>query len=708
MIIQSDFDRQELENFKSYAGVREIGPFHKCFSAVVGPNGSGKSNVIDAMLFVFGKRAKKLRLNKVSELIHKSDAVKESPPTSARVSVFFQDIIDTGDGDNDFEIVPGSETVVSRIAKSDNSSSYKLNGKNCQFKDVATYLENKGVDLDNNRFLILQGEVEMISMMSPKGKTEDDVGLLEYLEEIIGSNQFVVETNASAELVETLTESRQEKLNRVKAVEKEKESLQSAKDEAEALLSKEHEIRKKRNVLYQIHSTKVESEIQTLITQKTDLVAKLDEERMKCSFTQATVDELHERLRTQQKKHDKNYNELVQTREEFASYERRDIKLVEEIRHLKTQQKKLNEKIREETKKRTDCVNKGTAAEESIPRLQQRIDDLLSEKESNDCKLEQLHKKARAETQVVRAELEVKSQELAPVLQEKAGIQASIETVQTKIQLLQDSTNRAKESLQKAENELNNLDLSKQRKIEEKESTEVGIQECKCRMLELENTDVELSSREAKLLAKQKILIEQAENAKTIAQAEGGTKNQAVHKILKASQGDGPLSKVGVLGRLGDLATVSPQYDVAVSTACGMLDHVVVQTTAGVQRCLDFLRKHNLGRANFIPLDKMKKGAHDSQVQTPEGAPRLFDLISPTTYSITPALFLAVGNTLVAPDLEVASRWAYEYNKRWRVVTLDGKLIETAGTMTGGGTSARKGGMRLTVSTSKPFSSGNT
>lgn len=54
-----------LENFKSYGGVVEVGPYHKNFSAIVGPNGSGKSNVIDAMLFVFGKRAKQMRLNKV-------------------------------------------------------------------------------------------------------------------------------------------------------------------------------------------------------------------------------------------------------------------------------------------------------------------------------------------------------------------------------------------------------------------------------------------------------------------------------------------------------------------------------------------------------------------------------------------------------------------------------------------------------------------
>lgn len=58
--------KMELENFKSYAGVQAIGPFHKCFSSIVGPNGSGKSNVIDALLFVFGARAKQLRLNKVS------------------------------------------------------------------------------------------------------------------------------------------------------------------------------------------------------------------------------------------------------------------------------------------------------------------------------------------------------------------------------------------------------------------------------------------------------------------------------------------------------------------------------------------------------------------------------------------------------------------------------------------------------------------
>jgi structural maintenance of chromosome 4 len=175
-------------------------------------------------------------------------------------------------------------------------------------------------------------------------------------------------------------------------------------------------------------------------------------------------------------------------------------------------------------------------------------------------------------------------------------------------------------------------------------------------------------------------------------------RSKAVQGILNAAKKGGELSKVGILGRLGDLATIPEQYDVAISTACGgMLDNIVVQTTAGAQRCLEFLRKYNLGRASFIPLDKQKKGAHDHPVETPENAPRLFDMIVPSNFSVTPALFLAVGNTLVAPDMDTATRWAYDSSKRWRVVTLNGNLIETTGTMSGGGKTARSGGMGLAV-----------
>lgn len=81
-----------LVNFKSYAGRQEIGPFHKSFSSIVGPNGSGKSNTIDALLFVFGYRASKMRQGKLSELIHNS-AGKEGIENCS-VEVWFREIVD--------------------------------------------------------------------------------------------------------------------------------------------------------------------------------------------------------------------------------------------------------------------------------------------------------------------------------------------------------------------------------------------------------------------------------------------------------------------------------------------------------------------------------------------------------------------------------------------------------------------------------------
>lgn len=169
------------------------------FSSVVGPNGSGKSNVIDAMLFVFGKRAKQLRLNKVSELIHNSTYHRNLE--QARVSVHFQEIVDIvsptaveatdseqrscrpnpavalccrqgrllvpssllrhcrpmlAQDDERYKVVPGSEFVISRTAHRNNTSNYYIDDAKSNFKEVTELLKDKGVDLDNNRFLILQ------------------------------------------------------------------------------------------------------------------------------------------------------------------------------------------------------------------------------------------------------------------------------------------------------------------------------------------------------------------------------------------------------------------------------------------------------------------------------------------------------------------------------------------------------------------------
>ena len=498
---------QVLENFKSYAGTKTIGPFHKCFSAVVGPNGSGKSNVIDAMLFVFGKRAKKLRLNKVSELIHSSDAYKNSPLEYARVSVHFVEIIDTGDGDEDYEIVPNSELVVSRLARRDNSSQYQIGNKNATFKKVAEFLGSKGIDLDNNRFLILQGEVEMISMMPPKGKNENDEGLLEYLEDIIGSNKFVEDATKAAEKVEALSELRQEKLNRVKAAEKEKDGLAGAKAEAQSLVGKDREIRRKKNILYQIHGMHARRERSEAQEQREELSEQLEADRARLSAVDERVGEIESGLVAQTKEYDVIHKQLTKTKEEYTSYERQDIQMRENIKHEKGTIKKLDAKVVGETKKIADAQTAMADAEESLPTLEEQIEECAERKVEEDAKLEEIFEETKGITEQLRIELEQKSQELAPLQQERTVFQNSLETAQMEVNLLEDAVSRAKEQLESAEEELSSLDSKQSSKREELQTCERELEESKQRVQVAEQESKELVEKETSLAKKSSELL---------------------------------------------------------------------------------------------------------------------------------------------------------------------------------------------------------
>ena len=144
-------------------------------------------------------------------------------------------------------------------------------------------------------------------------------------------------------------------------------------------------------------------------------------------------------------------------------------------------------------------------------------------------------------------------------------------------------------------------------------------------------------------------------------------------------------------GRLGDLGVIDDKYDVAVTTACGALNNLVVDAVEQGQACSEHLRKGNVGRASFMVLEKLP--SRDlGRIETPENVPRLFDLIKPKDARFAPAFYKGVFNTLVADDLVQAQRIGYG-KKRWRVVTLAGQLIDPSGTMSGGGAKVSRGGM---------------
>merc|ERR1712087_963260 len=97
----------------------------------------------------------------------------------------------------------------------DNTSVYRVDGKKKNVKQIKARLKEEGIDLEHNRFLILQGEVEQIALMKPKALTEHDEGMLEYLEDIIGSSRFKEPIETLHKRVQELDEHRTEKLNRV-------------------------------------------------------------------------------------------------------------------------------------------------------------------------------------------------------------------------------------------------------------------------------------------------------------------------------------------------------------------------------------------------------------------------------------------------------------------------------------------------------------
>ncbi|KAJ2795906.1 Structural maintenance of chromosomes protein 4, partial [Coemansia furcata] len=311
-----------LENFKSYAGRQVIGPFHRV--TIVGPNGSGKSNVIDALLFVFGYRANKIRQGKLSELIHSSKNAGQLSQCS--VEVHFKEVVDSADGSSSVD-VEGSELVVTRTATQSNQSKYMVNGSSSSYTEVTTLLRSKGIDLDHKRFLILQGEVENISQMKAMGQSENEVGLLEYLEDIIGTSAYKGQIEEARKQVDELNVARSERLHRVKIVEKEKSGLEDKKNEALSFIRTENELTVQKSAVYQ--KRQHESKVKEAVEQGKYAAAKLacESEQARHAAIRNEAQELEETRALTEKECKVLERKAKEVAEELSKAEREEVQL---------------------------------------------------------------------------------------------------------------------------------------------------------------------------------------------------------------------------------------------------------------------------------------------------------------------------------------------------------------------------------------------
>ena len=125
-----------LENFKSYAGTIMIDPFHASFTAVVCLNGSGKYNLLESLLFSFGKRAKRMRRSRLSELIHKFKAFPSLK--YAKVDVYIQNIIDDPQGSSTVPDFPSSYRGQCKATTLSKTQPYnQVYSKNCKHRKIS-------------------------------------------------------------------------------------------------------------------------------------------------------------------------------------------------------------------------------------------------------------------------------------------------------------------------------------------------------------------------------------------------------------------------------------------------------------------------------------------------------------------------------------------------------------------------------------------
>ncbi|VDK87007.1 unnamed protein product [Litomosoides sigmodontis] len=690
----------DVENFKSYYGKHVLGPFHQNFSAIIGPNGSGKSNVIDSLLFVFGYRASKIRSKKISVLIH-SSAGRESI-SSCTVGVNFLKIIDLPDGG--YDVVPSSHFTVSRTAFRDNSSKYTYNGKTMQFKDIAVLLRGVGIDLIHNRFLILQGEVEQIALMKPKALNENDDGMLEYLEDIIGSSRLKVPIETIQRKIDQLQEERSAQLNRTKFAEKEKNDAEGPMKSLIADLRIDNGITLTRNRLLQADRYKAKSELRADEEKKDEFEKDLEEAKRRQGEVLALQENRKDEQKRLQRSFEKSQEEYEKTKHELNELEQTERKRKAELLRLTERKKKLIDDITNEEKKISELKQVPAKAKNKLEEYRETlsgIDDVIAQKQVEvDVHLKELQDQT------------IKFQNPKKMLEEQVGkLTAKEDEASSKLTLAQEALQLMRREEEVAKKKLSEIQTSLS---DAKALLESKVNDLSKIRATIPNVDRELHNAKSDMTNKRK---EEADCAKNVRQcmARFEKKRQAVEAFqsqnnvlrrLMAEKSSGNIP--GIYGRLGDLGAIDEKYDIAISTACRPLDYIVVDNVDTAQTCVEFLRHENLGIASFLVLDKQEKlRPYMAKLRsTPENAPRLFDLIRVADPAVLPAFYFALRDTLVADDITTATRIGMGGTKRYRVVTLKGEVVETSGSMTGGGRSERRGriGQSVKIDTSKESS----
>ena len=665
----------EIDNFKSFANKTEI-PFLEGFTTVSGPNGSGKSNIIDGILFALGlSTSRTLRAEKIFHLIN-----THNKRNDASVKVYFA----KKDGTEPF-------SITRKIKKSSNGyvSSYYVNDKVSTLTDIHDELSKYNISPGCYN-VMMQGDVTNIINISAneRRKIIDEIAgvadfdrrieqakkELDIVEERVGKSNIIL-----SEVDIRLLQLEEEKQHALK--------YQKSREEKHQHESKLHVVRyfEIKNSFERLHESILHAN-----KEKKEEEKKLSELSNMLLAAQTKFKDLSEDIKNKGEDEQIEVKKQIETLKGIISRKKDSINFTEKqikdnthgIESAQRNIQELTEKIEDSNLK---IFNKNTEIkilEENIKTEKEHLQRVLNE-------VSGINKTANAHLEkrnALRKQIENKKDEENAILKEKLT--------------LQEKVSRFSRDIEDSKQKILEIENLKIESVEKKNILETQTIE-----LDKELKDFELVQKN-NLYNHDKIKNEISDltyNINTayrkIAQLEANKRaaedagfGRAIDTVLKADI-------EGVHDILAKLGKVDDEYSTALEIAMGgRMRNIVVDDDETASIAIEVLKSSRAGRATFLPLNKMKPRPWG--MKPPKDAGIIDFAINLIEFDnvYEPAFNYALGDTLIVEDLNVARRLMGKY----RLVTLDGGLIEKSGAMTGG--EAQKSGLKFAQSEDEELS----
>lgn len=666
----------EMQGFKSFPDKTEL-TFGKGITAVVGPNGSGKSNISDAVRWVLGETStKSLRGSKMEDVIFGG--------TSTRKPLGFAQVVLTLDNSDNSLKDKGEIVTVSRRYYRSGESEYKIDGEVVRRKDIHELFMDTGLGADGYS-MVGQGKIDSII----SAKNEDR---RELFEEAAGISRF----RHKRKDAERRLEQAQENLVRLLDILGELESrvgplkTQSEKakkflefsDEKKTLeigvwLSKinkftnelrmqEHKI-DAANVSYEQCNTElenIESEIESVLAKITEINLEIEQSRSGVAAFEEEAVRKEGEIQVLNATLDHNNETIERLKNDISAADDTGLSIDEQIaaKHAFIEENDAKSQAKHiELQAVTNELNKIISDNDDISgqssQLTKELADLTLK--LSDCKVKC--------SQAVSSIEEIKSR-LSAIDETVQSVDKEIETASAQKQETEDNITFIKERIAEYENSMDGYRLKLKNKTEKAEKIKADY-------------DKLVRSLEEKQ-SKARMLSDLEKNMEGFAGSVKAVMRQSASKALS-----------GINGTLAQLISVDNDYSTAVEVALGAaMQNIVVDNEADAKRAINYLKQNNQGRATFLPVSAIKpryidEKNLDDNFGFVDIAANLVDCDAKYKNIVSNLL----GRVMIVEDIDCAIGISKRYNNKYKIVTLDGQVMNPGGSMTGGSRSRGAG-----------------